>query len=76
MLQKWHKCCFFVDFSANKGHAFTHGEGGQHSSDAKAGDMTEEKEGHAGCDDKTCHVVADFYFRIRFSCDIFQLTRE
>ena len=76
MFQKGHKCGFFVDFFANKSHAFAHGKSGQYSADAEAGDMAEEEESHAGCDDQADYVVADFYFRIGFACDIFQFTWE
>ena len=51
MLQKGHKCSFFVDFFANKSHAFAHGKSSQHSADAEAGYMAEEEESHAGCDE-------------------------
>ena len=43
MLQKGHKCSFFVDFFANKSHAFAHGKSSQHSADAEAGYMAEKK---------------------------------
>lgn len=68
MLQKGHKCGFFVDFFANKSDTLTHGKSSQHSADAEAGYMAEEEESHAGCDDQAGHVVADFYFRIGFAC--------
>ena len=76
MLQKGHKCGFFVDFFANKSDTLTHGKSSQHSADAEAGYMAEEEESHAGCDDQAGHVVADFYFRIGFACDIFHFPWE
>ena len=56
MLQKGHKCGFFVDFFANKSDTLTHGKSSQHSADAEAGYMAEEEESHAGCDDQAGHV--------------------
>lgn len=76
MLQKGHKCGFFVNFFANKSDTLTHGKSSQHSADAEAGYMAEEEECHAGCDDQAGHVVADFYFRIGFACDIFHFPWE
>ena len=76
MLQKGHKCGFFVDFFANKSDTLTHGKSSQHSADAKAGDMTKEEEGHAGCDGKAGDVIADFYSGVRLLCDIHKFTRK
>ena len=66
----------FCRFFCQQEPRLSHGKSGQHGADAKAGDMAEEEESHAGCDDQASHIIADFYFRIGFACDIFHFPWE
>ena len=76
MFKKGYKGCFLVNLFTNQCNTFPHSKGSQHSADAKAGDMTKEEEGHAGCDGKAGDVIADFYSGVRLLCDIHKFTRK